>query len=73
MYLTTSAVIAIIGFRFVYAEKLLATKLNLSSASTFANIFPDPDPCNPYPPLQGEYRGEFGKRNSNRYKEYSGC
>jgi hypothetical protein len=71
MHLTASAAVAILGFRFVYAENFFATILTLSSASALANIFPDPDPCNPYPPLQGEYRGEFGK--SSRYKGYWGC
>ena len=31
------------------------------SATTFANIYPDIDPCNPAPPLEGEYQGEYGQ------------
>jgi hypothetical protein len=31
------------------------------SASALANIYPDNDPCNPVPPLEGEYQGEYGK------------
>lgn len=32
------------------------------SATTLANIYPDIDPCNPYPPLAGEYQGEYDIR-----------
>jgi len=32
------------------------------SATTFANIYPDVDPCNPAPPLEGEYQGEYDTR-----------
>jgi hypothetical protein len=39
------AVLAVLGF----------------SATTFANIYPDIDPCTPAPPLDGEYQGEYGK------------
>jgi hypothetical protein len=32
----------------------------VASATALANIYPDIDPCNPYPPLEGEYRREYG-------------
>jgi hypothetical protein len=43
----------------VYALSVLAV-LGFS-ASALANIYPDSDPCNPVPPLEGEYQGEYGK------------
>jgi len=30
---------------------------------SLANIYPDEDPCNPVPALEGEYQGEFDLRN----------
>jgi hypothetical protein len=43
---STIALLAVLGF----------------GASTLANIYPDIDPCNPAPPLEGEYQGEYGQR-----------
>jgi hypothetical protein len=40
----TLALLAVLGF----------------SATTLANIYPDIDPCQPAPPLEGEYQGEYG-------------
>lgn len=45
MLLTKAGILAILAF----------TKASL------ANIYPDEDPCNPAPALEGEYQGEFGK------------
>jgi len=46
MYLTKAGVLAILAF----------SKLAL------ANIYPDEDPCNPVPALEGEFQGEFDLR-----------
>jgi len=46
MHLTKAGILAIIAF----------------STATFANIYPDEDPCNPAPALEGEYQGEFETR-----------
>jgi len=46
MHLTKSAILAILAF----------------GTASLANIFPDQDPCNPAPALEGEYQGEFDAR-----------
>jgi len=46
MHLTKAGILAILAF----------------STATLANIFPDEDPCNPVPALEGEYQGEFDLR-----------
>jgi hypothetical protein len=43
---STLALLAVLGF----------------GATTLANIYPDLDPCNPVPPLDGEYQGEYDIR-----------
>lgn len=47
MQLTKAGILAILAF----------TRL------TVANIYPDEDPCNPVPALEGEYEGEYQLRS----------
>jgi hypothetical protein len=37
---------------------------NNHSPAVFANIYPDPDPCNPLPALPGEYEEEYSEFES---------